>query len=194
LVLAAQKDYERAKAGAVAEIEALAGEFEASFQAQSPFFMAPALTRKLTPRPRASISSRKIVALPTTDTEMMRLKARIYLWSEATDFKIFATKNEGDGSSEGMHVSLFRDLGADHELDPVLAIVAKLRAAWHRLGKVIEETKRCEGPLVDEVHGVLDAAKAEFLETPPTTLAGARAAIAWTSPTFQKRAPNTSGR
>jgi hypothetical protein len=55
---------------------------------------------------------------------MMRLKARIYLWSEATDFKTFAAENEGDGSSEGVLVSLFRDLGADRELDPVLAIVA----------------------------------------------------------------------
>jgi hypothetical protein len=57
--------------------------------------------------------ARKIVALPTTDIEMMRLKARIYLWSEGTDFKAFAAKNEGDGSSEAVLVSLFRDLGAD---------------------------------------------------------------------------------
>ena len=59
---------------------------------------------------------------------MIRLKARIYLWSEATDFETFVAKNEGDGSSEAVLVSLFRDLGADHA-DPVLAIVAKLRAA-----------------------------------------------------------------
>jgi hypothetical protein len=94
------------------------------------------------------------------------LKARIYLWSEGTDFKTFAAKNEGDGSSEAVLVSLFRNLGVDHA-DPVLAIFDELRATWHRLGKVIEETKRCEGPLVDEVQGVLDVAKAELLETPP---------------------------
>jgi hypothetical protein len=64
--------------------------------------------------------------VPTTDIEMMRLKAQIYLWSEATDFKTFAAKNEGDGSSEAVLVSLFRGLWADHA-DPVLAIVAKLR-------------------------------------------------------------------
>jgi hypothetical protein len=126
----------------------------------------------------------------------MRLKARIYLWSEGTDFKTFAAQNEGDSSSEAVLVSLFRDLGAD--ADPVLAIVAKLRATWHRLGAAIEQTERCEGPLVDEVNRVLDAAKAELLETPPTTLAGARAAIAWlvdtTRPTFPKRAANTCGR
>jgi hypothetical protein len=136
--------------------------------------------------------ARKIVALPTTDIEMMRLKARIYLWSEATDFKTFAAKNEGDGSSEAVLVSLFRDLGADRA-DPVLAIVAKLRATWHRLGKVIEETNRCQGPLVDEVHGVLDAAKAELLETPPTTLAGAREAIAWLVEYDEPNIPETSG-
>ena len=123
--------------------------------------------------PKHHIVARKIVALPTTDIQTMRLKARIYLWSEGTDFKTFAAKNEGDGSSEAVLVSLFRDLGVDLALDPVLAIVAELRATWHRLGKVIEETDRCEGPLFDEVQGVLDAAKAELLETPPTTLAGA---------------------
>ena len=78
-------------------------------------------------------------------------------------------------------------------LDPVLAIVAKLRAARHRLGKIIEETKRCEGPLVDEVNGVLDAAKAELLETPPTTLAGARAAMAWLVEYDEPNIPETSG-
>jgi hypothetical protein len=33
---------------------------------------------------------------------MMRLKAHIYLWSEATDFKTFAAKNEGgvDGAAK----------------------------------------------------------------------------------------------
>jgi hypothetical protein len=36
-VLADQKDYERAKAGA-AEIKAIAADFEAAFQAQRPFF------------------------------------------------------------------------------------------------------------------------------------------------------------
>ena len=77
--------------------------------------------------------------------------------------------------------------------DPVLAIVAKLRATWHRLGKVIEETNLCEGPLFDEVQGVLDAAKAELLETPPTTLAGATAAIAWLVEFDEHSIPETSG-
>jgi hypothetical protein len=48
---------------------------------------------------------------------MMRVKARIYLWSEGTDFKAFAADNEGKGWSEAVLVSLFRDLGADRALD-----------------------------------------------------------------------------
>ena len=93
----------------------------------------------------------------------MCLKARIYLWSEATDFKSFAAKNEGDGSSEAVLVSLFRDLGADRApFDPVFAAIARIASpaapieAVPRMGKVIEETSMPEGPLVDEVQGVLD--------------------------------------
>jgi hypothetical protein len=94
-----------------ADLRALAAQFEAAFQAHRPFFYgsgtdeeAEASTR------RVDEIARKIVALPTTDIEMMRLKARIYLWSEATDFETFAAKNENDGSSEAVLVSLFRDL------------------------------------------------------------------------------------
>ena len=89
-----------------ADIRALAAQFEAAFQAHRPFFYgsgtdeeADASTR------RVDEIARKIVALPTTDIEMIRLKARIYLWSEATDFKTFAAKNEGDGSSESVLVA-----------------------------------------------------------------------------------------
>jgi hypothetical protein len=175
------------------KLQALAAEFEAAFQAQLPFFYGSGTDEEADAETaRVDEIARKIVALPTTDIEMMRLKARIYLWSEAMDFKTFAAKNEGDGSSEAVLVSLFRDLGADNA-DPVLAIVAKLRATWHRLGKVIEETNLCEGPRFDEVQGVLDAAKAELLETPPTTLAGAREAIAWLVEYDEPNIPETSG-
>jgi hypothetical protein len=171
----------------VEELEALACDFEAS---SSPFNSGTDEEAEASTT-RVDDIARKIVALPTTDIEMMRLKARIYLWSEGTDFKTFAAQNEGDGSSAAVLVSLFRDLGAD--ADPVLAIVAKLRATWHRLGKVIEETNLCEGPLVDEVQRMLDAAKAELLETSPTPLAGARAAIAWLVEYDEPNIPETSG-
>jgi hypothetical protein len=98
-----------------ADIRALAAEFEAALEALHPFFYrsgsdddADAATA------RVDEIARKIVALPTTDIERVRLKARIYLWSDGTDFKTFAAKNEGDGSSEAVLVSLFRDLGVDH--------------------------------------------------------------------------------
>jgi hypothetical protein len=176
------------------ELHALAFDFEAAFQTQRPFFYGSGTDEEAdAATARVDEIARKIVALPTTDIEMMRLKARIYLWSEATDLKTFAAQNDGDGSSEAVLVSLFRDLGADRELDPVLAIVAKLRAAWHRLGKIIEETERCDGPLIDEVNRVLDAAKAELLETHPTTLAGARAAMAWLVEYDEPNIPKTSG-
>jgi hypothetical protein len=61
--------------------------------------------------------SQKIVALPATGMAMLRLKARVYLWSESTNFEAFAAENEGKGWSEGALVSLFRDLGADRVLD-----------------------------------------------------------------------------
>jgi hypothetical protein len=79
------------------------------------------------------------------------------------------------------------------EPDPVLALVAKARAAWDRLGKVIEETKRCEGPLVDEANRGLNAILAELQAMPPTTLAGARAAIAWLVKYDEPNIPETSG-
>ena len=177
-----------------ASVGALAAEFEAALQVYHSFYHGGGTDDEAGAATDAvKAVARKIVALPTTDLEMMRLKVRVYLWSEATDFKTFAAKNEGDGSSEAVLVSLFRDLGADRELDPVLAIVTKLRAAWHRLGEVNEEAKRCEGPLVDEVHGAVDAAKAELLETTPTTLAGARAAIAWLVEYDEPNIPETSG-
>jgi hypothetical protein len=97
------------------ELQALASDFEAAFQAQRPFFYGSGTDEESdAATTRVDEIARKIVALPTTDIEMMRLKARIYLWSEGTDFKTFAAKNEGDGSSEAVLVSLFRDLGVDH--------------------------------------------------------------------------------
>src|ERR1700735_1378674 len=107
------------------ELQALASDFEAAFQAHRPFFYGSGTDEEAeASTARVDEIVRKIVAIPTTDREMMRLKARIYLWSEATDFKTFAAKNAGDGASEAVLVSLFRDLGADRA-DPVLAIFAQ---------------------------------------------------------------------
>jgi hypothetical protein len=171
-------------------------QFEASWAAESVIFKGDSTDEEADAATvRVREVAQKIVALPATDMATLRLKARVYLWSESTDFATFSAENEGKGWSESVLVSLFRDLGVDRA-DAVLAIVAKLRATWHRLGKVLEEME--EGPLVDEVQGVLDAAKAELLETPrPHWPAHGRPSRGWpnmTSPTFQKRATNISRR
>jgi hypothetical protein len=117
-----------------AEIQALAAEFEATFQAQRPFFYGSGTDEEAeASTARVDEIARKIVALPTTDIEMMRVKARIYLWSEGTDFEDFAAKNEGDGSSESVLVSLFRDLGvADLDATPGPTAMAELNAGEAR--------------------------------------------------------------
>jgi hypothetical protein len=106
------EEAERSPQPAQAEFQVLAADFEVALEALRPFFYgsgsdddADAATA------RVDEIAGKIVALPTTDIEMMRLKARVYLWSEGENFKTFAAKNENDGSSEAVLVSLFRDLG-----------------------------------------------------------------------------------
>ena len=87
---------------AQAELQALAADFRVALEALRPFFYGSGSDDDSdAATARVDEIARKIVALPTTDTEMIRLKARIYLWSEGTDFNTFAANNEGDGSSEG---------------------------------------------------------------------------------------------
>ena len=57
--------------------------------------------------------------------------------------------------------------------------------------EVLGETE--EEDRVIAAHRVLGAALAELLETPPTTLAGARAAIAWLVEYDEPNIPETSG-
>jgi hypothetical protein len=80
---------------------------------------------------------------------------------------------------------------AEDDPDPVLALVAKVRAAWDRLGEVLEETE--EEDRVMAAHRVVDAALAELQKTPPTTLAGAREAIAWFVEYDEPNVPEASG-
>ena len=47
---------------------------------------------------------------------------------------------------------------------------------------------------IKEAWRLFDAAEAELLETPPTTLAGAKAAIAWLVKYDEPNVPETSGR
>ena len=77
------------------------------------------------------------------------------------------------------------------EPDPVLALAAKARAAWNRLGEVLIEDD--EGERCDEADRLFHAAHAQLLATPPTTLAGARAVIAWLVEYDEPNVPETSG-
>jgi hypothetical protein len=172
-------------------LEALAAEFEAAFQAQRPFFYGSGTDEEAdAATARVDEIARKIVALPTTDTEMMRLKARIYLWSEATDFKTFAAKNEGDGPSEAVLVSLFRDLGADRApVDPVFAAIARhsvardaLIEAFPRADTVTakregREVTKADEEAVEALNPGEEAAFLDLLVIVPTTLEGRRALL-----------------
>jgi hypothetical protein len=59
------------------------------------------------------------------------------------------------------------------------------------IAEVIKEGD--EGERYDGANRVFDAAKAELLETPPTTLAAATAAIAWLVEYDEPNVPKTSG-
>ena len=183
------------------ELQTLAADFEVALEALRPFFFgsgsdddADAATARLRE------VAQKIVAIPTTDIAMMRLKARIYLWSEAKEFETFAAEiKDGDWSDEAL-VSLFRDLGVDHLFrsdggakdgeDPVLALVARCRREWNNFGEVLEKTGAWDDK---QARRALAAAMARLLATPPTTLAGARAAVAWLVEYDEPNVPNTSG-
>jgi hypothetical protein len=83
---------------------------------------------------------------------------------------------------------------AGAEPDPVLGLVANLSVAWDQLGEALKETTHFEyHPLVEKAHCEIDAALAELQATPPTTLAGARAAIEWLVEYDEHNAPEDSG-
>jgi hypothetical protein len=160
------------------ELRSLAADFEVALEALRPFFYgfgsdddADAATARLRE------VAKKIVAIPTTDIEMMRLKARIYLWTEAKEFETFAAESKDGDWSDEVLVSLFRDLGVDHLFcsaggakdgeDPVLALVARCRREWNNF---IEVLKKMGVGDYKQARRAFDAAMARLLATPPTTL------------------------
>jgi hypothetical protein len=190
-----------------ARLHDLASAFEAAVEAHRPFFYGAGTDEEAAASTaRVDEIARKIVALPTADIEMMRLKARIYLWSEATDFKNFAAKNEGDGSSEAVLVSLFRDLGvADRPIgsitapapDPIFDLIEAHRKAWAR---IVDAHENLEGALSKEAFtfeiearwSELGDTKNKLLKTPPATLVGARAIIEYLIEWDKENDPETS--
>jgi hypothetical protein len=70
--------------------------------------------------------------------------------------------------------------------NPAVSLVKQVRNEWERLGEAIDKAAEVETERPDEaetilapVQRTLDAAMDELLKTPPTTVAGAREAIAW---------------
>ena len=84
--------------------------------------------------------------------------------------------------------------------DPVLPLVQAARNSWDRLGEAIDKATKVEEERPDEAeavlasaHRILNSAMDNLLKTPPTTLAGAREAIAWFSEYDEPNVPKTSG-
>jgi hypothetical protein len=112
-----------APSSAAPEIESLASQFEAAWKYERELGEAETDEDTDTATDAAVERTRqfalKIVALPGSDTSILRLKARVYLWAENETFESFAALNDID--------SLFRDLGADLEADAELfALAAQL--------------------------------------------------------------------
>jgi hypothetical protein len=85
-----------------AELVALAAEFEAAWAAESALFNSSSTDAEANAAAaRVREIAQKIVALRPTDVALMRLKARVYLWFESTNFEAFAAENEGNGWSGG---------------------------------------------------------------------------------------------
>ena len=91
---------------------------------------------------------KKIVALHAMDLALMRLKARAYLWSESTDFEAYAAENEGSEWSEGVLVSLFRDLGADRPVEGSMTIPEA--AAMHFEPLSADDLELCKPPTEEQ--------------------------------------------
>jgi hypothetical protein len=113
------------------------------------------------------------------------------------------------GQVEDMAEALVKTYGAGFRsgvksaeaADPVLALVKQVRTAWDRLGEAIDEAEKVEEERPDEAEAVLapaqrmlDSAMGELLKTPPTTVAGAREAIAWFAEYDKGSVPKTSGK
>ena len=74
--------------------------------------------------------------------------------------------------------------------DPVVALVKTARDAWDRVGAA---EKAEDQRLVDEALGAFHEIMGNIQETPPTTVAGARAAIEWLVQYDEPNIPETSG-
>jgi hypothetical protein len=71
-----------------ASVRALAAQYEAALQAYHAFFHDGGTDAEADAANDAvKAIAQKIIAVPGMDISIMRLKARVYLWAEATDLK-----------------------------------------------------------------------------------------------------------
>ena len=131
-------------------IQALAVDFEAAWATESVIYNGASATDDEAAAACGRVREvvKKIVALPATDLALMRLKARAYLWSESTDFETYAAENERSEWSEGVLVSLFRDLGADRPVEGSMTIPEA--AAMHFEPLSADDLEHCKPPTEEE--------------------------------------------
>jgi hypothetical protein len=156
------------------DIRALAAQFEAAWQAERVFFHGGGTDEEANAAIDAvKALAQKIIAVPGTDISIMRLKARVYLWAEATDLEKLAAEG-GDWPSEAVLASLFRDLGVagldattepatptdrprPHPDAPLIALAAMCETAAQRFKAASDEYARAEFAVVHD--GVRDIAE-----------------------------------
>jgi hypothetical protein len=76
-------------------------------------------------------------------------------------------------SESAAPVAAIRSMAATEETDAIFGLIAAHKAAWEQF----VELDDCDHEPFEEAGGAADAAMAELMKTPPTTLAGMRAII-----------------
>ena len=131
-------------------IQDLAVDFEAAWATESVIYNGKSATDDEAAGAIGRVRDvvKKIVALHAMDLALMRLKARAYLWSESTDFEAYAAENEGSEWSEGVLVSLFRDLGADRTVEGSMTIPEA--ASMHFEPLSADDLELCKPPTEEQ--------------------------------------------
>ena len=128
-----------------------------------------------------------------TEHQSSEIKCVLFLIGHIEDMATDLVKLYDTGFGSGVQ--------SPEDADPVLALLKQVHNAWDRLGEAIDQAEKVEDERPDEAEGIrkparriLDAAIDKLLETPPTTLAGAREAIAWFAEYDKPNVPKTSGK
>jgi hypothetical protein len=126
-----------------ASVRALAAQFEAALQTYHAVFHGSGTDDEAAAATDAvKAVAQKIIGVPGTDISIMRIKARVYLWAEATDLEKLAAEG-GDWPSEAVLASLFRDLGvADVDAAPGPAAPAS-DTAPHPDAEIFSLAEKC---------------------------------------------------